>query len=406
MQFVVRVGTPEGRVFEENFEASDESALRSELGKRGLHVFEMRRRSGLPLKFALGSRPGGRKPIPDGEFLVWNQELAALLKAGLPLLQALDLMLERMKNPHFKAVLTDIRDRVKSGEDLSDAFAAYAALFPRLYPSTLKAGEKSGELEGMVRRFIRYMKLVLEARKRVISALIYPAVLVGLSIAMIIVMAIFVVPKFTIFFKDLEVPLPLSTRILIGVSTFANSNAVWLLLAVIGGVVTFRSWKETDNGRLTLDRAKLKIPFLGAVLHRFALAEFCRSLATLLAGGIPLVPSFEIAVSAIGNAEIRRKVEPEIQLVREGKPFFSALEKSDVFTDMTIDMVKVGEATGSLDEMLSSVADFLDDQIETRMQRILSLIEPLMLVFMGIIIAILLISIYLPFFGMLGQSKF
>ena len=406
MQFVVRVGTPEGRVFEDTLEASDEQALRSELGKRGLHIFEIRRRSGLPLKFALGARPGGRKRIPDGEFLVWNQELAALLKAGLPLLQALELMLERMKNPHFKGVLTEIRDRVKSGEDLSDAFAAYGELFPRLYPSTLKAGEKSGELEGMVRRFIRYMKLVLEARKRVISALIYPAVLVGLSIAMIIVMAIFVVPKFTIFFKDLEVPLPLSTRILIAVSGFANSNALWLLLGIVGAVLTFRSWKETPAGRLAVDRTKLKIPFLGPVLHRFALAEFCRALATLLAGGIPLVPSFELAVSAIGNADIRRKVEPEIQQVREGKPFFSALERSDVFTDMTIDMVKVGEATGSLDEMLSSVADFLDDQIETRMQRILSLIEPLMLVFMGIIIAILLISIYLPFFGMLGQSKF
>lgn len=405
MQFVCRVGTPEGRVFEETFAASDETALRSELGKRGLHIFEIRRR-GVPMKLSLSLGRAGRKRIPDGEFLIWNQELAALLKAGLPLLQALDLMLERMKNPHFKAVLIDIRDRVKSGEDLSDAFAAYGTLFPRLYPSTLKAGEKSGELEGMVRRFIRYMKLVLDARKRVISALIYPAVLVGLSIAMIIVMAIYVVPKFMGFFSELEVPLPLSTRILIAVSTFARDNGIWLLLALFAGLAAFRSWKETPLGRLAVDRAKLKVPLLGGVLHRFALAEFCRSLATLLAGGIPLVPAFEIAVSAIGNAEIRRRVEPNIQMVREGKPFFQALEKSDVFTDMTIDMVKVGEATGSLDEMLSSVADFLDDQIETRMQRILSLIEPLMLVFMGIIIAILLISIYLPFFGMLGQSKF
>lgn len=405
MQYVCRVGTQEGRVFEETFTASDESALRSELGKRGYHVFEIRRKSGLPLKLSLSGK-GSRKPIPAGEFLIWNQELAALLKAGLPLLQALDLMLERMKNPHFKAVLTDIRDRVKSGEDLSDAFAAYGELFPRLYPSTLKAGEKSGELEGMVRRFIRYLKLILDARKRVISALMYPAVLVGLSITMIIVMAIYVVPKFMGFFSELEVELPLSTRMLIAVSTFARDNAILIVIGLIAGTMAFRSWKETEKGRLAVDRAKLRVPLLGSVLHRFALAEFCRSLATLLSGGIPLVPAMELAVSSIGNVDIRRRVEPNIQMVREGKPFYQALENSAVFTDMTIDMVKVGEATGSLDEMLTSVADFLDDQIETRMQRILSLIEPLMLVFMGIIIAVLLISIYLPFFGMLGQSKF
>jgi type IV pilus assembly protein PilC len=257
----------------------------------------------------------------------------------------------------------------------------------------------------MVRRFSRYMKLVLEARKRVISALIYPSVLVGLSIAMIIVMAIYVVPKFMGFFSELEVPLPLSTRILIAVSTFARDNGIWLLLAIFAGLAAFRSWKETPLGRLAVDRAKLKIPLLGGVLHRFALAEFCRSLATLLAGGIPLVPAFEIAVSAIGNADIRQRVEPNIQMVREGKPFYAALETSEIFTDMSIDMIKVGEATGSLDEMLNSVSDFLDEQIETRMQRLLSLIEPIMLVFMGLIIAILLISIYLPMYSMLGSSK-
>ena len=168
----------------------------------------------------------------------------------------------------------------------------------------------------------------------------------------------------------------------------------------------FRQWGRTEPGRATIDRLKLRVPFIGPVLHRFALAELCRSLGTLLAGGIPLVPAFEIAVASVGNTWVRSRVEPTIQLVREGKPFHQALEESGMFLDMAVDMVKVGEATGSLDEMLGSVADFLDEQIETRMQRILSLIEPLMLVVMGIMIAILLISIYLPLFGMLGSSKF
>jgi|SRR5579863_644607 type IV pilus assembly protein PilC len=406
MQFQCRVGTPEGRVLEQTFVASDEPALMTELGKLGYHVFEVRRR-GVPRKLGVSGLLGRRrKAIPMDEFMVWNRELAALLKAGLPLLQALDLMLERMANLHFKAVLTDIRDRVKSGQDLSEAFAEHGELFPRLFPSTLKAGEKSGELEQVIRRFIRYLKLVMDARRRVISALIYPVVLICLSIAMISVMMVYVVPKITLFFENLEVKLPLMTRILIAVSTFAHNNVIWLALGLIAATAAFRAWSRTDGGRLALDRAKLKVPFLGAVLHRFAITEFCRSLATLLAGGIPLVPALEIATDAVGNLVVRRAIEPQIQLVREGKPFHEALERSGVFIEMSIDMIKVGEATGSLDEMLTSVADFLDEQIETRMARILTLIEPLMLVFMGIIVAAILVSIYLPLVSAMGQSSF
>lgn len=405
MQFVCRIGTPDGRVIEDTFNAADESALRSDLGKRGYHVFEIRRR-GVSTRVAAPALRLRRKRIGAQEFVIFNQELAALLKAGLPLLQALELMLERMKDPHFKAVLTDIRDRVKTGEDLSEAFAAHGETFPRLYPASLKAGERSGELEAVIRRFIRYMKLVLDARRRVISALIYPAVLVLLSIAMIAIMAIYVVPKFMGFFTELDADLPLITQMVLAVSNFANSNWPLILVALVAGYLFLRTWGRTDVGRQVLDRLKLRIPFIGPVLHRFALAEFCRSLGTLLAGGIPLVPAFEIAVTSVGNTFVRGRLEPRIQMVREGKPFHEALEKSEIFTDMSIDMVKVGEATGSLDDMLSNVSDFLDEQIETRMQRLLSLVEPMMLVFMGIIIAILLVAIYLPMFSMLGESKF
>jgi type IV pilus assembly protein PilC len=303
-------------------------------------------------------------------------------------------------------VLTEIRDRVKSGEDLSEAFAAYGEMFPRLYPATLKAGERSGELEAVIRRFLRYMKLVLDARRRVVSALIYPALLVCLSIAMIIIMAIFVVPKFRVFFDNLDVELPLVTRVVLAISSFANRNWPIILVLILGAVFSFRTWNRTESGGLAVDRLRLRLPLLGQVLHRFSLAEFCRSLSTLLTGGIPLVPAFEIAVTSVGNRWVRGKVEPTIQMVREGKPFYQALETSGVFTDMSIDMVKVGEATGSLDDMLGAVADFLDEQIETRMQRILSLIEPMMLIFMGIMIAIILVSIYLPMFSVLGSSKF
>lgn len=407
MQFICRVGTPDGRVLEELITASDETALRSDLGKRGYHLFEAKRQ-GMAPKMGLPAllRGGRRGRIPVQDFLVFNQELAALLKAGLPLLQAIDLMLERLRNPTFRAVLTDVRDQIKSGTDLSEAFAQHGDLFPRLYPSSLKAGEKSGELEAVIRRFVRYMKLVLDARRRVISALTYPAVLVVLSITMIAVMTIYVVPRFMSFFNELDADLPMITQIVLGVSNFMSANWVLMLMVLIGGGLGLRAWGRTDPGRLAIDRLKLRVPVLGPVLHRFALSEFCRSLATLLSGGIPLVPSFEIGIASVGNAFVRSRLEPTVQMVREGRAFHAALEESDIFTEMAIDMVKVGEATGSLDEMLSSVSDFLDEQVETRMQRLLSLVEPLMLVFMGLIIAILLISIYLPMYSMLGSSKF
>ncbi len=414
MQYVCRVGTPDGRVLEEVHAAADELALRSELDRRGYHIFEVHRR-GVPKRLGLPSILSGerrRRRIPDADFLVFNQELAALLKAGLPLLQALDLMLERMPNPNFKAVLIEVRDQVKSGVDLSEAFAAYGDIFPRLYPSALKAGERSGELELVIRRFIRYMKLVLEARKKVISALVYPAVLVCLSVAMIAVMAIYVVPKFQVFFNDLDIELPLLTRITLGFSAFASArplvlwNWMWALLLIVGGATFLRRYGRTREGAVVVDRWKLRAPFLGPVLHRFALSEFSRALGTLLAGGIPLVPAFEIAVTSVGNAHVRSRLEPTIQMVREGKPFHAALEASAIFIEMSVDMIKVGEATGSLDEMLGNVADLLDEQVETRMARILSLIEPMMLVFMGLIVALLLVSIYLPMYSALGSSKF
>lgn len=406
MQFICRIGTQDGRVLKEIFSASDETALRSDLGKRGYHLFEVKRQ-GLAPKMGVPAllRGGRRGRIPVQEFLVFNQELAALLRAGLPLLQAIDLMLERMRPGTFRSVLTEVRDKVKSGTDLSEAFAEFGDLFPRLYPSSLKAGEKSGDLELVIRRFIRYMKLVLDARRRVFSALTYPVVLVVLSMVMIAVMTIYVVPRFMGFFTELDAELPMITQIVLGISTFMSRNWVLMLIVLIVAAVGLRSWGRTEPGRLALDHIKLRTPFLGGVLHRFALAEFCRSLATLLSGGIPLVPSFEIGIASVGNAYVRSKIAPTIQMVREGKPFYAALETSEIFTDMSIDMIKVGEATGSLDEMLNSVSDFLDEQIETRMQRLLSLIEPIMLVFMGLIIAILLISIYLPMYSMLGSSK-
>jgi type IV pilus assembly protein PilC len=302
-------------------------------------------------------------------------------------------------------VLTDVRERVASGEELSSAFEVHGDLFPRLYPSSLKAGERSGDLEKVIRRFVRYLQLLLEARKRVISALVYPAVLVCLSAAMILIMTVYVVPRFSVFYADLEAELPLITRVTLGIGSFLQRNWLLFALALVGGAWGLRRWGQTDGGRIVLDGWKLRLPILGPVFHRFGVSEFTRSLATLLDGGLPLVPSLEIATQSVGNAWLRDRLSPTVQQVREGKPLHAALERTGALEEIAIDMVKVGETTGALGTMLTNVSDFLDQEVEIRMGRLLSLVEPLMLVIMGIIVALLLISVYLPMFSVLGQVR-
>ena len=404
MQFVCRVGTSGGRVLEDVFEANDEAALRQQLTQQGYHVFDVRRRGPIG-RLKLPGRSPVSKSINLRDLTVFNQEFAALLRSGLPMLQALDLMLARQKDPLFRSTLSDIRDRVKSGEDLSSAIAAYGDMFPPLYAATLKAGERSGEMEQVIRRFIRYLQLVTETRKRIVSALVYPAALVGLSVALIGVMTIWVMPRFTEFFSSLRVDLPLLTRITMGVSVFVKNNFLILLVVLVGLVLLVMNMTRTTAGRNALSRLQLRIPLLGSIFHRLALSEFCRSLATLLAGGIPIVSGLEVAVGAVSNSYFKQRLEPMIDGVREGQSLAASLEETGAGSDIVVDMIEVGEATGSLDTMLSDVSDFLDEEVETNLQRLLSLLEPVMLVLMGIIVATLLISVYLPLFSLLGQVE-
>ena len=404
MEFVCHVGTSEGRVRRETRSAPDERALRAELDREGLSLLAIERaRSGRlrPAWLSLGPR---RVPYPD--LLIFNQELAALLKAGLPLLQALHLLTERQREVHFRAILEQVRERVKSGVELSEAFAEFGDAFPPLYSSSLKAGERTGELEQVVRRFVRYLKLVLEARKRVYSALVYPVLLLCLSVGMIAAMTLFVIPRFSVFYQSMDLKeLPALTRVTMGISQFLRQNLLLLVAGGGAGIFVLQRWAATGPGRVTFDHLRLRLPFLGHVLHRFALSEYCRSLATLLSGGLPLVPALEISTRAVGNAWVRGRLEPAIPRVREGQALHTALDETGIVPELVIDMVEVGEATGSLDQMLGNVSEFFDDEVETRMQRLLSLIEPIMLIVIGGIVALLLASVYLPVFSALGQIK-
>jgi type IV pilus assembly protein PilC len=399
-EFIVRVGTPDGVITERTVQAMSIRAAEEDLRQQGMHVFDARR-GRMSLRDLL---PRGGKIISTERFLLFNQELLALVKAGLPILQSFDIMLERQKNLRFQEVLTDVREKLKSGIALSDAFASYGDAFPAIYSTSLRAGERSGDLEGVLRRFLRYQKIIVNLRKRVVGALIYPSVLVLLSIGMVLVMLIKVIPKFAEFYSGFGADLPWFTQFMINIANGLNTNLPIFLVVMAGSFFFLRRWVR-GSGRVTWDRLKLKIPLAGGILHRFAIMQFTQSLGTLLAGGTPMVPAIEIASQSVTNQLVASKIFGMVQNVREGEPLWRSLENTKAMSDLAIEMIKVGESTGALTEMLGNVSEFYDEEIESHLTRIVAAIEPLILVFMGGVVAILLYAFYLPLFQLSNVAQ-
>jgi type IV pilus assembly protein PilC len=399
-EFIVRVGTPDGVITERHVQAMSIRAAEDDLRQQGMHVFDARR-GRMTLRDLL---PRGGKIISTEHFLLFNQELLALVKAGLPILQSFDIMLERQKNLRFKEVLTDVREKLKSGIALSDAFASYGDAFPPIYSTSLRAGERSGDLEGVLRRFLRYQKIIVTLRKRVVGALIYPSVLVLLSIVMVLVMLTKVIPKFAEFYAGFGADLPWFTQFMINIANGLNTNLPIFLVVCVGGFFLIRRWIK-GSGRVTWDKLKLKIPLAGGILHRFAIMQFTQSLGTLLAGGTPMVPAIEIASQSVTNQLVSSKIFGMVQNVREGEPLWRSLENTKAMSDLAIEMIKVGESTGALTEMLGNVSEFYDEEIESHLTRIVAAIEPLILVFMGVVVAVLLYAFYLPLFQLSNVAQ-
>ncbi|PYQ52236.1 MAG: type II secretion system F family protein [Acidobacteria bacterium] len=399
-EFIIRVGTPDGQITDRHVQASSARAAEDELRQQGMHVFAAKR-GALSLRDFL---PRSRKAVSTERFLLFNQELLALVKAGLPILQSFDIMLERQKDTRFREILTDIRDKLKSGVSLSDAFASYGNVFPPIYSTSLRAGERSGDLEGVLRRFLKYQKMIVALRKKVITALIYPTVLVTMMVAMVFLMLTKVIPKFAEFYRGFDADLPAFTRVMIAISNGLTDHLLIVLIIAIVLILLARQWIAT-GGRVIWDRFKLKLPFVGPVMHRFAMMQFTQSLGTLLSGGTPMVPAIEIASQSIANQDVSTKVFAIVQQVREGEPLWRSLEATGVVSDLAVEMIKVGESTGALTEMLANVSEFYDEEIEARLQRLVAAIEPLILVFMGLVIATLLYAFYLPLFQLTSVGQ-
>lgn len=403
-EFIAKMGTADGDVIERVYMSETVEALRNDLERKDFLVFSIRRKAGLS-SFVPGV---GRRHVKMKEFLIFNQQLAALVSAGLPIVSCLDVLLERRKNPLFRKALTDIRDQVKAGTALSEAFSSQGDVFPPIYAASLASGERSGEVASVLRRYITHTKKVLVLKGKVVSALIYPAILFLMSFVVVAILIYYVLPKFSEIYEGFGgvENLPLITKVLVGGSLIVKDNAFLIGLAALGLFVAFSAWRRTAAGAETVDGWVLRIPFLGGIVHKYCATRFTRTLGTLVSGGIPLVNSLEIAAPAVGNRFFAAHLKKVPVRVREGNALAASLEQTGLFSDLALEMIKVGESTGALQEMLENVSSLYDEEIDNTLQNIEALLVPVMLVFMGLVIAMIMLAIYLPLiksYGMQGR---
>ncbi|MBI3402761.1 MAG: type II secretion system F family protein [Acidobacteria bacterium] len=384
-----------GHIVEGVYAADNEARLRHELEEKGLYVLSLQPKHAVA---GISLRLPQRSSVNVREFLVFNQELATLLKAGMPLVQSLDLLKRRVTAPAFKTVLTDIHEKVRSGTALSDAFGAHGELFSRVYVASLLAGERSGNLDAVLRRYVEYTKIISTLKRKIVSAMAYPAILILLALVLVSIIVLKVIPAFSDFYASFGADLPLITRIIVGASEFIRTQFVLILVAI--GAVTFAvfGWIRRPGQKARFDHLVLRVPLVGPVAQKFATTQMARTLATLLGGGLPLVNALDIAANSVGNQFMAQQLGVVSARVREGESFAAALEARGVFPDVAVKMAEVGESTGALQDMLNTVADFYDEEIATNMERFITLVEPVLLVIIGIVLAGVLLALYMPLF--------
>lgn len=392
--FVCKLGTATGQVVERVYTAQTEDELRRQFESQDFLVFSIRKKAAAAA--LLDFSAFRRRKISQKDFLIYNQELSSLISAGLPIISSLDILIERRKNPLFKQVLTDVRDQVKSGASLSEAFESHGDLFPRLYASSLASGERSGEVVSVLKRYISYTKTVMSLRKKVVSAMIYPAILSAMAIGLVVLLLVFILPKFQEFFEGMHADLPALTLALLWVAGFVRSYLFIIVPALALGIGALVVYKRSEAGAAAWDYRKMQLPLVGRIFTKYAISRFCRTLGTLVQGGIPLVTSLEISARAVGNRAFEKEMMGVARKVREGHPLWESLEKTGLMTDMSVEMIKVGESTGAMEEMLTNVATFYDEEIDSELTTIVSLMEPAMLIFMGLVVATMILAIYLP----------
>jgi type IV pilus assembly protein PilC len=395
-EFVCKVGDASGRIFQQVETAHTEDEARQKLSERGFYVFAVRGHFDL---LAQVSRSRSERAVHPADFLIFNQQFNTLIRAGLPILKALDLLAERAAAPKLRPILRDVRQRVRDGALLSEALAGQGS-FPPVYVTAITAGERSGNLTGVLEQYISYLRVSTGFRRALLTALIYPSILVCAVILVLSYLVTYAMPRFADLYKDLDVPLPRITRFVLDVALpLRNYFIVFVAVAMVVALGVF-SWTRTEHGALVIDRLKPRVPILGDIWLKSQIAQFVRTLSTLLAGGTPLVSALQTSASAIGSKLIATSVGQAAERVKEGEALHAGLAETQLIPALALEMIEVGEASGALAAMLTSVAEFYEEEVSTRLQRTLIWISPAILVVMAVVIGLILIALYLPMFSL------
>jgi len=395
-EFLVKVADERGHVMEQVENGYSAGEVRDRFTQQGMLVYSVK-----PRGLLVGGKVNlpRRRKIRSDQFIIFNSQFLTLIRAGQPIVNSLGTLAKQQRNPFFKSLLEDVRDRVKGGELLSDAFAAQGVL-PKLYTTTVLAGEKSGNLEEVLTRYIAFQRLALTFKKKLQASLVYPTLLVVLIVGMMSFMFTYVIPKFGELYEQIsaEKELPTLTLMMLSIGQYAQKYAIVALAVIAVCVFFFLRWRKTDSGARWIDNFRLRLPLLGGIWLKYQVALFSRTLSTLLSGGIPLVPAMETSGSSMESRSVADSVIAAAQRVREGRPLSASLTETKKFPELAIEMIEVGESTGALPAMLNSVAEFYEEDVETALTAAMALIEPALLIVMGIVVVFVLLSLYLPIF--------
>jgi type IV pilus assembly protein PilC len=393
--FVLKYADGRGQIHHQVTSAASEKELREKYAQQGFLIYSIKSRSGV----GGTSFFSGRKKLNLEKFLIFNQQFVTLIRAGLPILKALDLLAERLTDPKLGPYVKSVRDEVRGGTLLSEAFRQQG-IFPKIYVTSVMAGEKSGSLTEVMDRYVNYQKLSLAVRKKIMVSLMYPCVLIVLVVLLMVFLVTYVVPTFANLYNSMQAKLPIMTVYLIAIGTASQKYIVLFAAALVSAIFLFRWWARRDSAKQKVDQVKLRLPLVGEIWLKYQVAQLARILSTLLVGGIPLVQAMETAADSLGTPLLQRAVETAGKSVREGQPLSGSLKQSKIFPPLAIDMIEVGESTGALPAMLNSVAEFFEEDVNTKMAATLSLIEPAIMIVMGGFVAFVLIALYLPIFSL------
>jgi len=380
-------------------EAPDRSSAVGELRRRAILVTKIAEKTAPKMSFKFGGK------VKDKEMAIFTRQFSTMIDAGLPLVQCLNILAEQSESKTLRGVTGQVARHVEAGSTLADALRRHPRTFDDLFTNLVEVGEAGGILDVVLQRLAAYIEKAAALKRKVKAAMVYPCAIIGVALLVVIFMLTFVIPTFAQMFKDLGADLPLPTKVVMMLSDFVRSYILLIIAGMIGAVMALRSYYRTEGGRATIDALMLKLPVFGTLVRKVAVARFTRTLGTLVQSGVPILDGLRITARTAGNKVVEKAVLQCRAAVTEGKTLADPLRTSGVFPPMVTQMISVGEQTGALDAMLSKIADFYDDEVDTAVSTLTSLLEPIMIVFLGVVVGGLVVAMYLPIFKLVTLVK-